>query len=591
MRSNWTVVAVAWMTAVLGCTDSQLYDQRQDTSLPSDRTVSFQGQFCTLGVNDVVRPIKIFFAMDGSGSMAKTDPNCSRCTAIINLFNSLPADPDIYVALMVFAGATNSFLTPASCTGSGTTLEGFTQLINMDDCARDKMAAQLQTWEDPANDPNSGSTDFVKPLSEIYAVINQDIANYESQATDPSTATRADYYVIFLSDGHPDQYQDDQLLPEYGGTAVTRIYDLKDLADNVTFNTVHVFNPIQPLYTPCNFDAGPAGSFADGGYVPTCQTLIVNQDAERLQLMAEAGGGVFRDFRNNEPINFLYLNFGQVKRSWVVSEFLVSNFSALPDSPIDDADSDSDGLPDSLELQIGTDPLNADTDGVEYKFGADAGLNPLVPNIGCPPALLHVDSDCDGIWDCDEQIIGSNPQVVDTDYDGVPDKVEWLLGTQASSPDMEEDPDQDLLVNRKEVEFHTNPLQPDTSTLTDNAYRYTVSLAGVPNAQGQQCYNFEVDNVLLANTLPDTENYSVLPPGWVPRTPTGRGPGYNDLWISVTFVPMDDPTAHTEVRQYRIQTPRFPVGGIRSPVDGVIPIVPANFVDSCQAPGQVTTGP
>ena len=65
------------------------------------------------------------------------------------------------------------------------------------------------------------------------------------------------------------------------------------------------------------------------------------------------------------------------------------------------------------------------------------GLDP-----GCPPALRGVDTDCDGLLDCDEQLIGTNAQLMDSDHDGVPDGVEWQLGTQASSHDLDAGPGQ-----------------------------------------------------------------------------------------------------------------------------------------------------
>jgi hypothetical protein len=600
-HSSQLAVPLAALCAA-GCTNIYLYDERETTDIPADRTVSFQGSFCTLGTDEVITPIKIMLVMDASGSMSVTDPDGARATAMINLFNSLPNDPNVFVSVMLFSGSVTSFLTPVEAP-----LPQFQQLITMTPLDEAKLVQQLLTYTTPVNTPNRDSTDFVKPLAQVYGLINQDIANYYAQVSNPVTATRANYSVIFLSDGHPDQPEDNLLLPELGGTAVTRIAALAELAEDVRVNTVHVFNPANPLFTPCNFDAGAgSGSIFDGG-VPTCQTLIINQDAQRLQLMAEAGNGDFRDFRNNEPINFLNFAFGQVRRDWIVKDFVVANFSAPPDSPLTDADSDSDGLTDAEELALGTDPLNPDTDGdgfsdyVEVKFGTDAGLNPLVPNVGCPPALRGVDTDCDGVTDCDEQIIGSNAQVIDTDYDGVPDGVEWRMGTQPALADMAEDPDNDGLPNRAEIEYHTNPLVPDVTTLTQNAYRYSIVANGPPDSTGSQCFNIEVDNVLLANTLPDivpeklpagivTCGANTTVPCWVQRTPTGRGAGYNDIYVSVAMVPGDAPNDHTEIYQFRAQQARFPVGGIRSPVDGVMPLQPSDLIPGCLAPGQSGTG-
>ena len=137
-------------------------------------------------------------------------------------------------------------------------------------------------------------------------------------------------------------------------------------------------------------------------------------------------------------------------------------------------DSDGDGIPDYLEVDggTGTDPRLVDSigdgfsDGVKYRLkslGANVTLV-LYPdgggNEGCPSALLHVDSDGDGLWDCDELLLGTNSEAVDTDGDGVPDLIEWLGGTQPAVPDMENDPDSDGLLNAAELRMHTNPAPP-----------------------------------------------------------------------------------------------------------------------------------
>ena len=88
----------------------------------------------------------------------------------------------------------------------------------------------------PGATVNRDSTDFVKPLSDIYSLINRDIA--ENRIAQGNDETRARYSVIFLSDGQPTRNQDDELLC---GDAVRRIRQLKDLADDVKVNTVHVF--------------------------------------------------------------------------------------------------------------------------------------------------------------------------------------------------------------------------------------------------------------------------------------------------------------------------------------------------------------
>ncbi len=77
-------------------------------------------------------------------------------------------------------------------------------------------------------------------------------------------------------------------------------------------------------------------------------------------------------------------------------------------------DSDGDGLPDSTEATLGTDPGNPDSDGDGLSDGAEVNTHNTDPNA--------VDSDNDRIWDGEEiTMFGTLPTVADTDADGMND--------------------------------------------------------------------------------------------------------------------------------------------------------------------------
>ena len=153
----------------------------------------------------------------------------------------------------------------------------------------------------------------------------------------------------------------------------------------------------------------------------------------------------------------------------------------------------------------------------------------------------------------------------------------WRGGTQGASNDLDEDPDNDGLTSRAELRLHTRPLEVDTASLSVDGYRYSFEADGPPDAQGRQCYRLKVENVLLAPTQADANDAGVVE----------RGAGYNDVALSVALVPADDPTARTIVRTVRVDTVRYPVGGIKSPADGVIRVEPEDFIDGC--PGRPQT--
>ena len=66
------------------------------------------------------------------------------------------------------------------------------------------------------------------------------------------------------------------------------------------------------------------------------------------------------------------------------------------------------------------------------------------------------------------------------------------------------------------------------------------------------------------------------------------GQGYNNVLVSYSMTPGDDPTGRTVLRTFRHTSSRFPVGGIKSPHDGIIKIRPEDFVAGCQSAVQPT---
>jgi hypothetical protein len=589
-------LGVAAGLLLAACSDTYLYDERREREIPADRSVSIQGEFCTPATDQVLRPIKILVAMDASLSMGITDPDGSRARAIVQLLDGLPQEREVSILVMLFAGSTTAFLSKSG-------LQQFESVMDFDQGDRDILRQRILNYTAPGNMANRDSTDFVKPLSDIYAVINRDIAN--TRLSRRGQETRARYSVIFLSDGQPTNNQDDELLCDMAGMAdsnvIRRIRLLKDLADDVRVNTVHVFQPSQPISSSfCNLDGGaspiPSGSSCIFPTLPpgACPLLIVNQNAERLSKMADLGGGNFRDFRNGEPINFLNFQFGQVRRTFVFDRVVASNFSIGPGSPIEPADTDSDGLFDLDELRAQTEPWVTDSDndgfsdGIELYFNARGGrFNPIArlpdgggTDQGCPPEARGVDSDCDGLLDCDEQLVGTNARRIDSDDDGVPDSVEFKLGTQPASKDLDEDPDNDGLINATELQLHTDPHFVDSQKLSVTGYRYQVEKRGGVDELGRQCWTLRIDNVLLANTLPDTRDAGFDDAG---VRILGRGAGYNDIFVSVSMRPGDDPSGRSLQRVFRYKQARYPVGGIRSPPDGIIRVTDSDFVAGCAA--------
>ena len=137
-------------------------------------------------------------------------------------------------------------------------------------------------------------------------------------------------------------------------------------------------------------------------------------------------------------------------------------------------DRDDDGLTDSQEARLGTDPLNSDTDGDGLTDADEVNTfktDPLKTDTdddrltdaeeiakGANP--LQADTDGDGLLDGDEVAQGTDPLHMDTDKDGLSDGDEAL---KHKSDPLKADGDGDGLSDFDEVTKHrTHPRKTDT---------------------------------------------------------------------------------------------------------------------------------
>lgn len=160
-------------------------------------------------------------------------------------------------------------------------------------------------------------------------------------------------------------------------------------------------------------------------------------------------------------------------------------------------DSDGDGLPDDIEADYGTDPLNADTDG----DGLTDGYEVLYSSTD--PTTKYTDPES-----------GVSDGEMDFDEDGLTNLEEQELGTDCYLADT----DSDLLMDGEEVRFHgTDPLNADTDgdTMLDG-YELIVGLDplnprtfGYPDEEYRYEYAVEADSDLLAPINSNNEQYQM----------------------------------------------------------------------------------
>jgi hypothetical protein len=123
---------------------------------------------------------------------------------------------------------------------------------------------------------------------------------------------------------------------------------------------------------------------------------------------------------------------------------LLANFRGL--------DSDGDGLPDALEIMLGSNPFNPDSDGDGLPDGVEYLLK------GDPfSALPDDDDDGDGLINIAEIRLGTDPSRADTDGDGLSDGEEVM---RYHTDPLRMDTDGDGFPDGLEVALGTNPLDP-----------------------------------------------------------------------------------------------------------------------------------
>lgn len=153
----------------------------------------------------------------------------------------------------------------------------------------------------------------------------------------------------------------------------------------------------------------------------------------------------------------------------IISKNMTGPASALGFSIMAVGDSDGDGLPGWWEEIVGT------SDSVSNWSDVIPGTYPrrtygeVFQEFKYPGG--GIDSDDDGLLDSDELLLGTNPYKSDTDGDGLSDQHEVSLGTNPLERDSDgngindgnEDFDDDGLTNHQELLLsETNPLQADT---------------------------------------------------------------------------------------------------------------------------------
>lgn len=513
-RKTCCLLVMILTIAVLGACDNGPKLEPSTARL----SATMRGTFYTESPDDLIFPVKVLFALDCSGSMGAagegSDPTNQRLAATLEFIERYNGYDNVSFEIMLWNQAV--FRT--------TTENGYPGFTKDDGDIQNVLS----------NVNNTGTTDYVGAIQQIHDDIYRDIQNN----TDHESLVRTKYIVIFFSDG------------------------LDNVPGSTTPRTNEILNTIDEL-AEMAVDEG-VGSFAfHTFFLPGIDMTSDDRDdcIDIMQQMAEHGLGQFREFQNAGSIDFINIVDMRLTAEYVVKYIVAYNFNVKPGVDTLFIDSDADGLSDEEERHPTSatwppsDPYLADTDGdglSDYcELKLDNGNRDFDPTEFAPvctdflqPNGEYPDRDWDGLNDCEEYWKGTNAYHPDTDHDGIPDSVEFYAGTNPLEADNDADSDFDNVLDKREVQLHSNVTATDPKVRERWSYQYTIKDMGIDPQMmydgavaNMKRYDFNISMISVMGTeggvthvAPNSEGTNLI-----------LNPGDNVVRLFIAQVPEDMP--------------------------------------------------
>jgi hypothetical protein len=443
------------LLTLVACTDASLYGNNYTPNQP-DR-ISFEGNLCTDDPAAIAFPQKTLIVMDGTGAMAEGDPAGKRVNTL-RAFVGRHRGAGQEISLLILGASTRPLFT------------GFSSDPLVIDPALEALAASV----------GQAQRNYLDTLRTVSTIIEDDLL-----ASNPGVRSRTRYVVLFVADGPPDPaFQVPWCIAQGLATGSAEC--------TTAFNTAFCGN-VKPAPSDCerwvygNEVAQLRGYvLTNGGQDLIFHSFHLSQDARAKLVLGDMARAGLGELVQQTPatLDFLAVDVARPGSRLALREMVVMNNNTLLRGKVPVADSDGDGLSDDEEAKLGTDPLQPDTDGdgvgdlIEQRLAApDSQFDPLVPvevqfkeciNLPDPTA----DHDLDGLNDCEEAVLRTDPYLVDSDKDGVPDWVEVRLGSNPLVDDRLIDSDMDGIRNGEEVIRGLDPWTNDSNRDLEYGYQY-----------------------------------------------------------------------------------------------------------------------
>ncbi len=459
------LLACSLAIACTACTDARLYGEGRGAAQADRLTLS--GRVCAEDPRLAGLPLKIVFLLDQSAPILAFDPASARIMPMQSVASDSIVTRGAEAAVLGFAARPRKI---APMPGDGTIFT--TDSFQVEAGIAGTMSAigcQGRRCRDPG-----------EALRSARALIEDDMA-----ATPAGERVVTEYAVVLLTGGIQDPLPDNIDCcasddAECRGQPVD--YSLECAEERLVAEGAALREAVlrggalgvkvHVLHLTTGLLANRMGMYASDAFI--------DQNAGGvLRALVRTTTGTYTSFDTPSAITTAAIDVLGDRASLDVKTLTVANMNARPGPDGPRADSDADGFTDVEEEAAGTSPIEADTDGDAVTDFVETLIefDPLVADD--PSACRRLrrasrDSDLDGLTDCDEALLGTEPTLVDSDGDGLPDSLEVFGFTEYLRDDAALDSDDDGAPNGDELRTHTDARSTDTRTHLTDAYRYEI---------------------------------------------------------------------------------------------------------------------
>lgn len=442
------------------CTDTSLYSPNSPRK-QADR-LALTGRVCSEDPVEARFPVRVIMLVDQAAGplYSEFDPGDQRIGIMREFVQAALASPETEIAFIGYGGRPKKL---APIDGEFTRNPG--ELLN---------AVSQMALAQPCLD-ESLCRDYREAIRTARTLIEGDLASM------PAGLRVLTQYVVIMVNAGPQK-------PLALGSACCAADDIECRDANQSVSVpceVQLGSELIEDIREAVSDAGAAGLRFHGlHFAAESAKPRINDEVEAaMAAMAFAGGGTYQRYNGIGGFELRALDLLGLRTVLRAKLLLAANLNVRPgpDGPL--IDSDADGLTDDEERAQGTSPTNPDTDGdgVSDRVEVFGGFDPLMPEIPKPCTNIPIgqDTDLDGLTDCDEALLGTEPSLIDSDGDGMPDRLEVFLQTDYLARDAEADSDGDGVSNGDEILLHADPRSTDTKAHLSSGYRYEIEDEGV----------------------------------------------------------------------------------------------------------------